>query len=86
MGKSYKTNKHPNKINILQKYAIKINILKLSSNKKWIIFLTWSGEFSIKFESEQGCWQTECWGDWICSGKLICDKIKGDCVDCCREK
>jgi hypothetical protein len=38
--KSYKTSKHPNKIYILQKYAIKINILKLSSNKKWIILLT----------------------------------------------
>jgi hypothetical protein len=34
MVKSYKTSKHPNKIHILQKYAIKINILKLSSNKK----------------------------------------------------
>jgi len=34
MGKNYKISKHPNKIHILQKYAIKINILKLSSNKK----------------------------------------------------
>jgi hypothetical protein len=36
MGKSYKTSKHPNKMHILQKkkYVIKINILKLSSNKK----------------------------------------------------
>jgi hypothetical protein len=36
-GKGYKTIKHPNKIHMLQKYAIKINILKLSSNKKWIV-------------------------------------------------
>jgi len=34
MGKGYKISKHPNKMHILQKYAIKINILKLSSNKK----------------------------------------------------
>jgi len=34
MGKSYKTSKHPNEMHILQKYIIKINILKLSSNKK----------------------------------------------------
>jgi hypothetical protein len=34
MKNSYKTNKHTNKLHILQKYAIKINILKLSSNKK----------------------------------------------------
>jgi hypothetical protein len=34
MGKNYKISKHPIKIHILQKYAIKINILKLSSNKK----------------------------------------------------
>jgi hypothetical protein len=40
MGKSYKTSKHPNKIYILQKYTIKINILKLSSNKKYIVLLT----------------------------------------------
>jgi hypothetical protein len=33
-GKSYKTSKHTNKLHILQKYAIKINTLKLSSNKK----------------------------------------------------
>jgi hypothetical protein len=40
MGKSYKTSKHPNKIHILQKYAIKINILKLSSNKNgWFCLL-----------------------------------------------
>jgi hypothetical protein len=62
MGKSYKTSKHSNKIHILQKYTIKINILKLSSNRKWVLLLTWSEESSIKFESEQGCWQTECWG------------------------
>ena len=34
MKNSYKKNKHTNKLHILQKYAIKINILKLSSNKK----------------------------------------------------
>jgi hypothetical protein len=34
MEKAIKTSKHRNKIHILQKYAIKINILKLSSNKK----------------------------------------------------
>ena len=34
MRKNYKTSKHPNKIHILQKYAKKINILKLNSNKK----------------------------------------------------
>jgi hypothetical protein len=77
MRKSYKICKHPNKIHIVQKYAIKINILKLSSNKKWVVLLTWSEESSIKFESEQRCWQTECWGDWICSGRLIYDKIRG---------
>ena len=33
MGKSYKTSKLLNKIYILQKYTIKINILKLSSNE-----------------------------------------------------
>ena len=37
-GKNYKTSKHKNKLHILQKYAIKINILKLSSNKKIKIF------------------------------------------------
>jgi hypothetical protein len=41
MRKSYKTSKHKKiYIYILQKYAIKINILKLSSNKKWIVLLT----------------------------------------------
>ena len=39
MRKNYKTSKHPNKIHILQKYAIKINILKVSSNKKWVVLL-----------------------------------------------
>jgi len=68
--------KHSNKIYILQKYARKINILKSSSNKKWIVLLIWSGESSIKFESEQECWQIKCWGGWICSGRLICDKNK----------
>jgi len=34
MRKNYKTNKHPNKMHILQKICKKINILKLSSNKK----------------------------------------------------
>jgi len=34
MKKSYKTSKHTNKLHILQNYAIQINILKLSSNKK----------------------------------------------------
>jgi hypothetical protein len=29
MGKTYKISKHTNKIHILQKYAIKINILKI---------------------------------------------------------
>jgi hypothetical protein len=48
--------KHSNKIYILQKYARKINILKSSSNKKWIVLRIWSGESSIKFESEQGWW------------------------------
>jgi hypothetical protein len=40
MGKSYKTIKHTNKLHIQQKHAIKINILKLSLNKKWIVLLT----------------------------------------------
>jgi len=40
MGKSYKISKHSNKIYILQKYTIKINILKLSSDKNWVVFLT----------------------------------------------
>jgi hypothetical protein len=40
MEKNYKTSKHPNKIHILQKYAIKFNILKLSSNKNgWFCLL-----------------------------------------------
>ena len=39
-GKNYKTSKHQNKIHILQNYIVKINILKLSSNKKWIVLLT----------------------------------------------
>jgi hypothetical protein len=53
MKKSYKTSQHPDKMHTLQKYAIKNNILKLSSNKKWIVLFTLSGESSIKFESEQ---------------------------------
>ena len=80
---------HSNKIYILQKYARKINILKSSSNKKWIVLLIWSGESSIKFESEQECWQIKCWCGWICSGRLICDKNKfggGGNGVCCREK
>ena len=36
-----------------------------------------------KIESEEGCWQTECWGGWVCSGRLICYKI-GGFVICCR--
>jgi len=39
-------------------------------------FVIWSWEFLIKFESGQGCWQTKCWGDWICGGRLIYDKIR----------
>ena len=35
MRKNYKTSKHPSKIYLLQKYAKKNYILKLSSNKKW---------------------------------------------------
>jgi hypothetical protein len=37
--KNYKTSKHPNKIHKLQKHVIKINILKLSSNKKMNSFV-----------------------------------------------
>jgi hypothetical protein len=72
---------------MLQKYVIKINILKLSSNKKkWIVLLTWSRECSIKFELEQRCWQTGCRGGRICNKRLICDKIKGGYVVCYIEK
>jgi len=39
MRKNYKTSKHQNKIYIQQKYAIKINILKLILNKKWVVLL-----------------------------------------------
>jgi len=34
MGRDYKTSKYPNKIHILQKHTIKINILKLSKKKR----------------------------------------------------
>jgi hypothetical protein len=37
--KAIKTSKHPHKIHIPQKYGIKTNILKLSSNKKWVVLL-----------------------------------------------
>jgi hypothetical protein len=50
MRKSYKTTQK--KIHILQKYAIKFNILKFSSNKKMGSF---AYELSIKFKSEQEC-------------------------------
>jgi hypothetical protein len=66
MGKTYIKSKLLDKIHIQQKYAIKIKILKLCSNKKWIVLLTWSRESLIRFESERGCWQTECWDSWIC--------------------
>jgi len=77
MGKSYKINKHTNKIHILQKYTIKINILKLNSNKKCIVLLTWSGESLIKFELEHKYLQTKCWDGLIYDGGLIYDKIRG---------
>jgi hypothetical protein len=52
MEKSYKTSKHINKLHILQKYAIRINILKLSSNKKWVLFfyLMWGILKKIELE------------------------------------
>jgi hypothetical protein len=40
MVKDYKTNKYINKLHILQKYTIRIIILKLSLNKKYIVLLT----------------------------------------------
>jgi hypothetical protein len=40
MKKSYKTSKHTNKLHILQRYVIKINILKFSSNEQWLFLLT----------------------------------------------
>jgi len=85
MGKSYKTSKHPNKIYILQKYTIKINILKLNSNKKYMVLLTWSRKSSIKLELEYECWQTKCLADWIYSKSLIWKNMREYAV-CCREK
>jgi hypothetical protein len=38
--KSYKSSKHTNKLHILHKNAKKINILKMSYNKKWLVLLT----------------------------------------------
>ena len=39
--KSYKTSKHTNKLYIPHKNAKKINIFKMSYNKKHVPFLTW---------------------------------------------
>jgi hypothetical protein len=43
--KKYKTSKHTNKLYILYKHVIKIKIFKMNLNKKWVVLLTWCGEF-----------------------------------------
>jgi hypothetical protein len=76
MGKSYNTSKHTNKLHILQKYAIKINILKLSLNIKKMdnfAYLMWIVLKKI-LNSNRDADRT--WGGSICRRRLIYEKIE----------
>jgi hypothetical protein len=76
MGKSYKTSKHTNKLHLLQKYAIKIKILKLSLNIKK------NGQFclldvdSLKKILNSNRDADRTWGGSICRRRLIYEKIE----------
>jgi hypothetical protein len=79
MRKNYKIIKHPNKIHILKEIHKKINILKLSSNKK-------NDRFAyLKWRIFNKIWVSVVVIGFIMGGWIVF-RLEGGVTVCCRKK